>query len=125
MRLLLDSHIFLRLDRDPASVAAAQLNSIADLTNEIFVSAVTPWELGIKQSKGKLQLFEPVSQQLLRFGFTELPITFAHAEYAAALPPLHGDPFDRMLIAQAILEDMALVTMDRRLPEYPNVKLFL
>jgi PIN domain nuclease of toxin-antitoxin system len=53
------------------------------------------------------------------FGFLELPITFAHAEFAAGLPLLHRDPFDRMLVAQAIVEQMVLVTADRRLAEYP------
>lgn len=123
MRLLLDSHILLRLDRDPALVPARQREALESLENEIFVSAATAWELGIKQKKGKLVLLTPVSEQRLRLGFLELPISLAHAEYAADLPPLHGDPFERMLVAQAIVEQMVLVTADRRLSEYNVVML--
>jgi PIN domain nuclease of toxin-antitoxin system len=80
MRLLLDSHILLRLDSDPSLVPAFQRDVIADRANEVYVSAATAWELGIKQSKGKLILSKPVSAQRIQFGFLELPITFAHAE---------------------------------------------
>ncbi len=118
MRLLLDSHILLRLDRDPSLVPADQRDVIADKTNEVFVSAATAWELGIKQRKGKLTLANPVSEQRMRFGFLELPITFGHAEYAAGLPLLHGDPFDRMLVAQAMVEGLMLVTADAAIREY-------
>lgn len=118
MRLLLDSHILLRLDHDPSLVPASQQDVIADKANEVLVSAVTAWELGIKQRKGKLVLSKPVSEQRIRFGFLELPITFAHAEYAAGLPLLHGDPFDRMLVAQAIVEGLTLVTADTVIREY-------
>jgi PIN domain nuclease of toxin-antitoxin system len=119
MRLLLDSHILLRLDSDPNLVPAFQREVIADCANEVFVSAATAWELGIKQSNGKLILLKPVSEQRMRFGFLELPITFAHAEFAATLPLLHRDPFDRMLVAQAIVEQMVLVTADSQLSGYP------
>ncbi len=119
MRLLLDSHILLRLDHDPNLVPALQRDAIADRANDVYVSAATAWELGIKQRKGKLILSKTVSEQRARFGFIELPITFAHAERAAELPLLHGDPFDRMLVAQAMVEQMVLVTADRRLSGYP------
>jgi PIN domain nuclease of toxin-antitoxin system len=119
MRLLLDSHILLRLDSDPNLVPAFQREVIADCANEVFVSAATAWELGIKQSNGKLILSKPVSEQRMQFGFLELPITFAHAEFAATLPLLHRDPFDRMLVAQAIVEQMVLVTADSQLSGYP------
>ncbi len=118
MRLLLDSHILLRLDHDPSLVPSTQQDVIADKANEVFVSAVTAWELGIKQRKGKLVLSTPVSEQRIRFGFLELPINFAHAEYAAGLPLLHGDPFDRMLVAQASAEGLTLVTADAAIREY-------
>ena len=119
MRLLLDSHILLRLDSDPNLVPAFQREVIADCANEVFVSAATAWELGIKQSNGKLILLKPVSEQRMRFGFLELPITFAHAAFAATVPLLHRDPFDRMLVAQAIVEQMVLVTADSQLSGYP------
>lgn len=119
MRLLLDSHVLLRLDHDPGLIARAQLNVIADKSNEVFVSAATAWELGIKQMKGRLRLSRSVSEQRELFGFLELPITFAHAEQAARLTMIHGDPFDRMLVSQAMVEGMVLVTADRKLVEYP------
>ena len=75
--------------------------------------------MGIKQSKGKLAPARPVSEQRIHFGFLELAITFAHAEFAATLPLLHGDPFDRRLVAQAIVEQRVLVTADSRLAGYP------
>jgi PIN domain nuclease of toxin-antitoxin system len=118
VRLLLDSHILLRLDTDPNLVPLAHRAILEDPENEVFVSAATAWELGIKQSKGKLVLARPVSDQRLRWGFLELPISFAHAEFAASLPLLHGDPFDRMLVAQALVEGLTLVTADSRLADY-------
>lgn len=96
-----------------------QLEVLADKSNEVFVSAATVWELGIKQMKGKLTLSRPVSEQRALFGFLELPISFAHAEKSAGLTMLHGDPFDRMLVAQAMVEGLVLVTANRKLSEYP------
>jgi PIN domain nuclease of toxin-antitoxin system len=95
------------------------MDILTDRSNDIFISAVTAWELGIKQSKGKLKLARSVSEQKAMFGFIELPITMVHAERAAGLTMLHGDPFDRMLVAQAIVEGMVLVTADRQLGGYP------
>ena len=118
MRLLLDSHILLRLDTDPNLILISHRSVLEDLSNQVFVSAATAWELGIKQSKGKLMLSRSVSEQRSKWGFLELPIAFAHAEFAATLPFLHGDPFDRMLVAQAIVEDLILVTADRQLAKY-------
>jgi PIN domain nuclease of toxin-antitoxin system len=121
VRLLIDSHILLRLDREPHLVPEYQRDALADLANDVFVSAATACELGIKQSKGKLILSKTVSEQRALLGFLELPVSFAHAEFAAGLPLLHKDPFDRMLVAQAIVEGMVLVTADGRLREYAVV----
>ena len=118
LRLLLDSHILVRLDREPHLVPAAHRTLLADPDNAVFVSSATAWELGIKQRKGKLALARPISERRIQWGFLELPITFAHAEYAAALPLLHGDPFDRMLVAQAMVEGLVLVTADAKLAQY-------
>ena len=96
MKLLLDSHIFSSTCHNPSLVPLFQRETIADRSNEVFVSAATAWELGIKQSKKKLALRSTVSEQQIWFGFLELPITFAHAEYAAGLSPFHNDPFDRI-----------------------------
>ena len=115
LRLPLDSHILLRLDREPHLVPEAHRRLLADPANEFFVSAATAWELGIKQMKGKLVLARSISEQRIHWGFLESPISFAHA---VTLPLLHGDPFDRMLVAQAMVEGMVLITADRKLAQY-------
>ena len=76
------------------------------------------WEIAIKESLGRLRLPEPVSAAASRLGFRPLPVTFAHAEEAGRLPPLHRDPFDRMLIAQARVESLTVVTYDSALLAY-------
>jgi len=119
VRVLLDSHIVLWWDKDLSKLTEAQRAAIRDSENEVFVSAVTAWELGIKRSTGKLAFADSIQALAQRFGFTELSITMAHGELAASLPLQHKDPFDRMLVAQAILERMVLVTADGRLAEYP------
>jgi PIN domain nuclease of toxin-antitoxin system len=76
------------------------------------------WEIAIKESLGRLRLPEPVSAVASRLGFRPLPVTFAHAEEAGRLPRLHRDPFDRMLIAQARIESLTVVTYDAALLAY-------
>ena len=84
----------------------------------VFFSAVTPWELGIKKALGKLWYPAGLTDKLKAEGFETLSISAWHAEHAASLPPHHRDPFDRMLVAQAQLESLALVTADRDLLPY-------
>ena len=119
MRLLLDSHVVLWWDKDLSRLPRSQRTAIEDQDNEVFVSSVSAWELGIKRFAGKLALADSVQEIAERFGFSELPITMGHGELAASLPLHHKDPFDRMLVAQAILEGMVLVTVDARLGDYP------
>ncbi len=119
MRLLLDSYIVLWWDTDLGRLSEGQREAIGDPDNEVYVSAASAWELGIKRSAGKLSLTDSIQILVQRFGFVELPITMEHSELAASLPLHHKDPFDRMLVAQAIVEQMVLVTADRRLAEYP------
>lgn len=117
MRLLIDSHVALWwLARDEAlgPVSAAHLQS----ADEVFFSAVTPWELGIKKALGRLAYPDGLVAALSATGFVELSISAAHAERAPALPPHHRDPFDRMLVAQAQLESLVLLTADRSLDAY-------
>lgn len=117
MRLLIDCHVALWwLARDEAlgPVSAARLQS----ADEVFFSAVTPWELGIKKALGKLAYPDGLVTALSATGFVELAISAAHAERAPALPPHHRDPFDRMLVAQAQLESLVLLTADRSLHAY-------
>lgn len=117
MRLLVDSHValwWLGADSSLGSACAGQLHS----ADEVYFSAVTPWELGIKKSLGKLSFPDGLVMELVAGGFVELAISAAHAERAAGLPPHHRDPFDRMLVAQAQLELLVLVTADRLLRPY-------
>jgi PIN domain nuclease of toxin-antitoxin system len=118
VRLLLDSHVLLWWDSDLSTLSAAQIEAIGDPNNAVFVSAATAWELGIKVATGKLTTSDSIDAIAERFGFIELPITLAHGQRAAALPMLHKDPFDRMLVAQAVSEQMVLVTVDERLAGY-------
>ena len=118
MRLLLDSHILLWWDSDLSKLSITQRAVIEDPANQVYVSPVSAWELGIKSTVGKLKLQGSVRDLVRRWGFAELPITMAHGERAAELPLLHKDPFDRMLIAQAMTEGMVLVSADSKLAEY-------
>lgn len=86
--------------------------------SSVYVSAATAWELAIKLASNKLDMPVPVSKMAVAYGFTELMITFQHVELAAGLPYHHKDPFDRLLIAQALVEDLILVTSDKKLAQY-------
>ena len=116
-RLLLDTHVFLWWRADSRSLGHAARQAIAD-AEVVFVSAATAWEASIKVALGRLRIPENVEAGVVDSGFEKLPISFAHAEAAAALPPHHSDPFDRMLVAQAQCENLALVTHDRHLQPY-------
>lgn len=117
MRILLDSHVVLWWLEDNISLGP-KTRDLIERADEAFVSSVTPWELGIKRALGKLSMPEGLVDVLESDGFTALPITAAHAQLAPALPSFHRDPFDRMLIAQAQLESLVLVTADKALANY-------
>ncbi|SNS93197.1 PIN domain nuclease, a component of toxin-antitoxin system (PIN domain) [Granulicella rosea] len=114
----MDSHIALWWDSDLRRLSEAQRVAIGDRENEVFVSAASEWELSIKKASGKLILVDSLQTLCRRFGFIELPITLNHGQRAAALPMIHKDPFDRMLVAQAIAEDLVFATVDGRVAEY-------
>jgi PIN domain nuclease of toxin-antitoxin system len=116
-RLLLDTHVFLWWRSEPARLPAAVKSSIAT-ADIVFVSAVSAWEAAIKKSLGRLEIPDTIEAGVLASGFEKLLLTFAHAERVAGLPHHHGDPFDRMLIAQAQAEGLTLVTHDRVLEPY-------
>lgn len=117
MRILLDSHAVLWWLEDNKSLGP-KCRELIEHADEAFVSAVTPWELGIKCSLGKLSMPEGLVSVLESDGFKLLSITAVHAELAPALPPFHRDPFDRMLVAQAQLEALTLVTADNTVAGY-------
>ena len=116
-RLLLDTHVFLWWRGDDRRLRAAARDAIAT-ADVVFVSAATAWECAIKVALGKLTLPDTVEAGVVDSGFDKLLISFAHAAEVATLPNHHNDPFDRMLIAQARIERVALVTHDRALEPY-------
>ena len=117
MQLLLDTHALLWwvLEADGLSKKARQ--AISDTKNEIFVSAATAWEIATKFRLGRLPEAEPfvysLRANLRKLGFTELPISLEHAQRAGLLPGEHKDPFDRMLIAQAQVEGLSMVSNEK------------
>jgi len=105
------------LEDNPRLLASTR-TAIADPENPVWVSAASVWELAIKRARGRLKIDVDLSAETTEAGFDTLPITVEHALAAAALPPHHDDPFDRMLVAQASLEGLTLVTRDRRMAPY-------
>jgi PIN domain nuclease of toxin-antitoxin system len=118
MKLLLDTHAFLWWDSNDAHLPDDLRSAIASPQNEVFVSAVTVWEIAIKRSSGKLTFGQRVGKAIEDHGFIPLPITVAEAEWAGSLPQLHRDPFDRLLVAQAQLGGLVLVTVDEQILRY-------
>lgn len=118
MRLLLDTHIFLWWDRQLRRVPRTLRAAIEEPANEIFVSVASVWEIAIKRASGKLDFAAPIVDTVDALGFELLPITGAHAEHAGTLPRHHGDPFDRLIVAQAALEGLVLGTNDTALRHY-------
>lgn len=116
-RLLLDSNIVVYLDQNPARLTSRSRDQI-DAAREVYVSAVTGWELSIKQTTGALKMNATVSNIVKALGLLELPITIRHGEAVRTLAMLHRDPFDRLLVAQSIVEGLTLVTSDSRLAQY-------
>ncbi len=118
MSLLLDTHVLLWWLGDDPSLGVEARSAIAAVESSVFVSAASAWEISIKQAAGKLEAPFDLERQLELNRFEPLPISIAHAELAPALPPHHRDPFDRMLVAQAMAEELTIVTKDRRLARY-------
>ena len=118
MRLLLDTHVLLWSRSSPGRLLAGQREAIADPRNTVFVSAITVAEIGIKSAIGKLTVTSGFTDSFADFGLEELPFTTAHAWRLNELPPHHRDPFDRMLICQAIVDDLVFVTADARCAQY-------
>ena len=117
-RLILDSHVLVWVYEGNPRLGTVAREIIANPGNQIFVSAVTIWEITIKQAAGKLHGPDDLGAYVELFGFERLPITFRHAERAGRLPLLHRDPFDRMLVAQAQAESLTLITSDAYIARY-------
>jgi PIN domain nuclease of toxin-antitoxin system len=118
MKLLLDTHVFLWWDAGDTHLPAHFQQAIALPENHVYVSAASVWEIAIKKSTGKLAFEGSVAKAIEKQGFTPLPIAVEHAEWAGSLPVLHRDPFDRLLVAQAQLEGLTLITADEQILRY-------
>ena len=123
MNLLLDTHILLWAAGQPERLSQEALDLLEDRKNQLLFSAASLWEITIKRGLGREDF--QVDPHLLRRGlfdngYHELPITSAHAVAVDLLPPLHKDPFDRLLVAQADTEGALLLTSDDRVAQYPG-----
>ncbi|MGE5268220.1 MAG: type II toxin-antitoxin system VapC family toxin [Thiohalocapsa sp.] len=124
MRILLDTHILLWAVSAPERLPEPDRATILNPTNDVLFSAVNIWEIAIKAAQRRPEFQarpEVVAEEALDIGFIELPVYASAAARVADLPLLHGDPFDRLLIAQAIAEPAVLYTADARLPRYSEL----
>ncbi|MFF6889070.1 type II toxin-antitoxin system VapC family toxin [Streptomyces microflavus] len=117
MRLLLDTHVILWWLGDSDELSG-QVKDLLDTEPSVHLSAVSAWEIAIKQSLGKLDGPDDLAERVRDSQFTSLPITAGHGVRAGRLPALHRDPFDRILVAQAQIEGMTVVTRDKWIPQY-------
>lgn len=123
MKLLLDTHLLLWAAGEPKRLSAAARKLLDDPRHELLFSAASLWEIAIKSTLGRDDFrVEPrlLRRGLLDNGYAELPVTSQHAVSIDGLPPLHKDPFDRLLLAQAASEGITLLTTDAQLAEYPG-----
>ena len=122
MNLLVDTHAFVWWLNDSPRLGRGARAEFADPTNRLWISAVSAWEIAIKVGVGRLELREPpevcVPREIERGGFRALAVELDHALGVVELPPHHGDPFDRLLIAQARAEGLTIVTADRVFEAY-------
>jgi PIN domain nuclease of toxin-antitoxin system len=128
MRILLDTHVLLWWLLDEEVISPKARAAIAEDVNEIFVSAATAWEVATKYKIGKLptaaELIANLERAILDEGFAGLPVSLRHGELAGGLPLHHKDPFDRMLIAQALAESLTRVSNERLFDRYGVTRLW-
>lgn len=123
MKLLLDTHLLLWAAGDPERLSPAARALISEPENELFFSAASLWEIAIKRGLGRsdFQVDARVLRRgLLDNGYSELPIGSEHAVAIDGLAPIHKDPFDRILVAQATVEGITLLTVDALVAQYPG-----
>lgn len=122
MKALLDTHTFLWWITDDPKLSSHVRGIISDGDNELFLSAASGWEIAIKAKLGRIKLPDKpelfISEQLVHNAIQSLPIQMGHALHVYTLPNHHRDPFDRMIIAQAQLEDLLILTADSRISQY-------
>lgn len=124
MKLILDTHIIIRLVNGDTSIDPAIVRLIDDQSNQKYVSAVSLWEIAIKVSIGKLKMGGTISQiekLLSNNGISLIDINSSYLEQLITLPFIHKDPFDRLIITQAIVEKLQIITDDQFIVKYPNL----
>ena len=119
MEILLDTPVLPWWLTDDSRLSKKARALMADPANELTVSAATAWEIAIKRVLGKLTMDGNLEGAVREQGFAILPVTFSHAAETLALPAIHRDPFDRMLVAQARVESLRLLTVDPHILQYP------
>jgi PIN domain nuclease of toxin-antitoxin system len=128
VKFLLDSHTLLWFLLNDTQLSENAKSIIADSSNNIFISPASYWEIAIKISLGKYLLDQPFAdffeQELIKNEFSIIPITIQHAEVVCSLPFHHRDPFDRLLIAQAIAENIPVLSNDKAFDKYPVTRLW-
>jgi PIN domain nuclease of toxin-antitoxin system len=118
MKLLLDTHILLWWLTQDRKLSQTEVDILTEPDNLVFVSAATGWEITVKKMIGKLEAPDDLPAALAANNFLELPITIEHSQQLYRLPLYHQDPFDRMMIAQAMSEDLTLMTRDTKIALY-------
>ena len=118
MKLLLDTHVILWALESPGTLRPETRAAVENPRSVVLVSTASAWEIGVKMAIGKLRIPDNLSEQLREKRFTPLPATVEHGLHVAVLPLLHRDPFDRLLVAQAQLEGLTIVTRDPRIAAY-------
>ncbi len=120
---LIDTHVFLWSLNEPSKISKRALSILENQRNTIYVSAAALWEIIIKRKKGSLNFTGDIITQLDKQSFTPLSITYQHVKVLEKIPLLHSDPFDRSMIAQALAENLTLMTRDKTILKYSEVKL--
>ena len=122
--LLLDTHVFYWWMQTPQPISQNAFDAISDPRRAVFFSVAGAWEIWIKQNAGHIRVPDDLEEVLAETDIRPLEVTLPHAARAAKLPLIHRDPFDRLMIGQALEEDLVLVTRDAKIPEYdvPTIK---
>ena len=125
MNLLIDTHVLLWYLIDDSQLSVSSIRKIENPSNNIYASIASLWEIAIKINIGKLDLhipFKKLQKEVLNNNFTILPIEFTHTVQLSKLEPIHRDPFDRILISQALVENFTIITKDNAFSQYKGLK---